>query len=258
MENINILAVGDIVGRPGREVLRKNLPKLKDLYDIEFIIANGENSAHGKGITPDIANELLFYDINVVTSGNHIWANKIIMGYMERESRLIRPANYPAGVKGNGYYIGKIKDKRICVINLMGRVYMEPLDCPFRKFDEIYNNVSKNADIIIVDFHAEATSEKQAFGWHADGRATAVFGTHTHVQTSDETILPGGTGYITDIGMTGAVDSVLGMDKNTAVHNFLYQTRMRLDVASGSKRLSGILFSINGDNKMTDIKRIVV
>lgn len=256
MTNVKIIAIGDIVGRPGREVLRKKLPGLVEEHGIDFVIANGENAAHGKGITPDISDELLFYNINVITTGNHLWNNKKIIGYIDREERLIKPANYPPETRGNGYFIGKVKGLTICVINLLGRVYMEPLDCPFRVFDEIYESVKNNVDIIIVDFHAEATSEKKAFGWHVDGRASAVFGTHTHVQTADEVILPEGTGYITDVGMTGASDSVIGMDKDTALQNFLTHTKLRLEVATGQKSLCGVLLTIGEDGKTRDIMRI--
>ncbi len=253
---IKILAIGDIVGKPGREVVRKKLPQLREEHAIDFIIANGENAAHGIGITPEISDELFFYNINVITTGNHVWHNKQILGYIDRERRLIKPANYPPSTAGAGYYLGKVKDRSICVINLMGRVFMEPLDCPFRKFDDIYRDVAKNADIVIVDFHAEATSEKRAFGWYVDGRATAVFGTHTHIQTSDEEILPHGTGYITDIGMTGSRESVIGMDKDAAINNFLHHTRNRLEVAAGVRCFSGVLLTVDEKGRTVEIRRI--
>jgi metallophosphoesterase (TIGR00282 family) len=256
MKPINILAIGDIVGKPGREILRKKLPQLKEEYRIDFVIANGENAAHGFGITPEVCDELFFYNVNVVTTGNHLWHHKQIMSYIERERRLIKPANFPPSTMGSGYCIGKAGDATICVINLMGRVFMEAIDCPFRKFDELYASLKNSADLFVVDFHAEATSEKQAFGWHVDGRATAVFGTHTHVQTADETILPGGTGYITDIGMTGSMESVIGMDKDTAVKNFLEHTRYRLDVASGVRMLNGAVFTVGENGRTTAVTRI--
>jgi len=253
---INILAIGDIVGKPGRGIVAQLLPEIKETYNIDFIIANGENVSGGFSITPKNASVLLSYGIDLITSGNHIWQNKKILEIIDIEPRLIRPANYPEGVPGKGYYIKNVGDISICVINLIGRLTLVTVDCPFRKFDEIYNSVDKNVDLIIVDFHAEATSEKQALGWYVDGRASVLFGTHTHVQTADERILPGGTGYITDIGMTGSFNSVIGMNKKMSIKNFLTQSRVKQEVASGDAMLNGAVFTIDKNGKTINVKRI--
>src|SRR3990172_2467702 len=181
-----ILAIGDIVGRPGREILKDRLQGIMDTHRIDLVVANGENSAGGKSITPDILHELFSIGVDVITTGNHVWDNKEVFKILDSEPALLRPANYPPGVKGHGWHIVERKGFRTCVINLQGRLFMEPIDCPFRKFDALYDELKDKADIIIIDFHAEATSEKRAFGWHVDGRASAVFGTHTHVQTVAE------------------------------------------------------------------------
>ncbi|MCU0847837.1 MAG: TIGR00282 family metallophosphoesterase [Spirochaetes bacterium] len=243
--SLKILAIGDIVGRAGREVLLSRLQGILDQHRIDFVIANGENSAGGFSITPEITQELLRAGVNVITSGNHIWDNKDIFSIIDSEPSLLRPANYPEGVKGKGYCISGKTGISICVINLQGRTNMEPIDCPFRKFDQIYEKIKDESDIIVVDFHAETTSEKRAFGWYVDGRASVMFGTHTHVQTADEEILPGGTGYITDIGMTGAFDSVIGMDKNVSINRFINQIRVRYEPAMGNPKINGVMFTVN-------------
>ncbi|HRZ25379.1 MAG TPA: TIGR00282 family metallophosphoesterase [Spirochaetota bacterium] len=253
---VKILAIGDIVGRSGRNVLHSRLQGLIDQHRLDFVIANGENAAGGRSITQAIARDFFSSGVNVITSGNHIWDNKDIYGLINDEPALLRPANYPRGVPGNGYYLGSFKGISICVINLLGRVHMEPVDCPFRAFDSIYGKISGSADIIIVDFHAEATSEKKAFGWYVDGRASAVFGTHTHVQTADEEVLPGGTGYITDVGMTGAFDSVIGMDKRQSIDKFLTQIRPRYEVASGNPGMNAVILEIDRSGKTLGITRI--
>ncbi len=194
--------------------------------------------------------------MDVVTTGNHVWDNNDVLKIIDREDRLLRPANYPVGVKGKGICHVNKKGLTITVINLMGRAMMEPIDCPFRAFDSLYESCRETSDIIIVDFHAETTSEKRALGWYVDGRATAIFGTHTHVQTADEEILPGGTGYITDVGMTGPFDSVIGMDKNQAIHKFLYQTRVRFEVATENPRINGVVFTVNSSGRTENIVRI--
>ncbi len=236
--------------------MRNRLQGIMEQNRVDFVIANGENAAGGSGVTPAVFRELISTGINVVTTGNHIWSNKDIHEIIESEKALLRPANYPAGVRGYGYNIFTVKGISICVINLMGRVNVLSIDCPFRKFDEIYREVQNKADIVIVDFHAEATSEKRAMGWYLDGRASLVFGTHTHVQTADEEILPGGTGYITDLGMTGPFDSVIGMDKTESIERFLTQIKPRFKVATGQSRINGIIADISRDGMTINIQRI--
>jgi metallophosphoesterase (TIGR00282 family) len=252
MKDIKILAIGDIIGRTGRNIVGNKLQGLVDRLRVDLVIANGENSAGGMGMMPDKTRELFSYGINVVTSGNHVWNKSDILEIIDSEPAFIRPANYPAGVAGKGYCIINVRGISICVINLMGRVLMTSLDCPFRKFDEIYNEVKDKCKIIIVDFHAEATSEKQALGWYVDGRASALFGTHTHVQTADERILNKGTGYITDIGMTGPFDSVIGMKKEKSIDFFLYQTKLKFEPATENPGLNGVLMTINRNTGKTE------
>jgi metallophosphoesterase (TIGR00282 family) len=257
-DSINILAIGDIVGRPGRDLVRDRLPEIVDHYRIDVVIANGENAAGGMSITPETAQEILSWGADVITTGNHVWNSKEISLFIGQEPRLLRPANYPEGVPGKGYFILTAAGFRVCVINLMGRLLMNPIDCPFRKFDALHGALKGEADVFVVDFHAEATSEKQAFGWYADGRATAVYGTHTHVQTADERILPGGTGYISDIGMTGSFNSVIGMDKKKSIERFLTFTKLKYDVASGSNKLNGVVITAGKGGKTRSMTRIVV
>lgn len=245
MKEIKILAIGDIIGRVGRNIVGDKLQGLVDRYRIDLVVANGENSAGGMGMTPDRTREIFSYGVNVITSGNHVWNKSEILEILDSEPSFIRPANYPPGVAGKGYCIVNVRGVSICVINLIGRVLMTTLDCPFRKFDEIYNEVKDKCKIIIIDFHAEATSEKQALGWYVDGRASALFGTHTHVQTADERILTKGTGYITDIGMTGPFDSVIGMKKEKSIDFFLYQTKMRFEPATENPGINGVIITIN-------------
>ncbi|MBN1497891.1 MAG: TIGR00282 family metallophosphoesterase [Spirochaetes bacterium] len=253
---MKILAVGDVVGRPGRQILKDKLQGIVDTHRVGMVIVNGENSAGGKSITPDIAKEFFAAGIDVITTGNHIWDNSEALKILD-EPALLRPANYPPGLKGHGYHIIDRKGFRICVINLQGRLFMEPIDCPFQKFDAIYEEVRDRADIIIVDLHAEATSEKRAFGWHVDGRASVVFGTHTHVMTADEEILPKGTGFITDIGMTGSFNSVIGVNKENSVRRFLTFTRVRFEVADGNCKVNAAVFEVNKEGRTEAITRII-
>ncbi len=254
---VRILAIGDIVGRTGRNILSSKLQGIIEINKIDFVIANGENASGGISITPEGVYELLSMGVNVITTGNHIWDKSDILKIIDDEKSLIRPANFPESNRGRGFNIYKYRGINICVINLQGRVHMTPIDCPFRKFDQIYEEVNTKADIIIIDFHAEATSEKKALGWYVDGRASCIFGTHTHVQTSDETILPGGTGYITDIGMTGAFDSVIGMDKDDSIVKFLTQTKIKYRVAKGNPGINGIIATINGNGTTENITRLI-
>ena len=255
-QSVKVFSIGDVIGRPGRDVIKDRLPGLIDLHQIDFVIANGENSAAGTSITPKIAKELFSFGINVITTGNHIFDRKEALMILNDEPALIRPANFPEGTAGNGFTFRNFKGINICVINLQGRVHMASLDCPFRKFDEIYSKVKEQADIIIVDFHAEATSEKKAMGWYVDGRASGIFGTHTHVQTSDDVILPKGTGYITDIGMTGAFNSVIGMDTGQSIRRFLSQIRVKYEVAHENLDINGVIMTFNKEGKTEDIFRI--
>jgi len=255
---MNILFIGDIYGRTGRSLLKDNLNKIIDEYKIDFTIANGENSAGGVGITKEIYDDLISYGIDVVTLGNHAWAQKKIFDFIDKENRLVRPANYPPGTPGKPYVIVEAKDKRIAVINMCGRVFMECLECPFRKIDDILEEIEGKADIKILDFHAEATSEKIAMGWYLDGRITAVLGTHTHVQTADERILPKGTGYITDVGMTGPANSVLGVKTDIIIKKFLTNLPGRFEAAEDSGQINGVILKINESNSVSDIKRLKV
>ena len=253
---MNILFIGDVVGRPGRNYLSTNLNRLVEENDIGFVIINGENSAGGVGITRSTYDELLSMGADIITLGNHSWAKKEVLEFIEDAERLIRPANYPEGTPGKGYRIAVKAGKRIAVINLCGRVYMDCIDCPFRVIDKILNELKDKADVIIVDFHGEATSEKLAMGWYLDGRVHAVLGTHTHVQTSDERILPGGTAYITDVGMTGPIDSILGVEKETVIRKFITGMPAKFEIAGGEVSVGAVCIQLDDNNKVTSIKRI--
>lgn len=255
-KTINILAVGDVVGRAGRDILSSKLRGIIDLNRVDLVVVNGENAAGGRSITPDIFRDFMELDVDVVTTGNHVWDNNDILKIIDVEDRLLRPANFPPMARGKGFCNIMKKGLNITVINLMGRALMHPLDCPFRTFDNIYEAYCKNSDIVVVDFHAEATSEKRALGWYLDGRASVVFGTHTHVQTCDEEILPKGEGYITDIGMTGAFDSVIGNDKNQAITRFISQTKVKVEIAEGNPKLNAVLFTVESSGRTVDIRRI--
>lgn len=257
VKSLKILAIGDIVGRTGRNYLQSKIQSIKELHKIDMVIANGENAAGGISITPDKLNELYSMGIDVVTTGNHIWDKNDIFSVIDNEKYLLRPANYPDINQGHGYTFFNCRGIKVSVINLQGRVHMEPIDNPFKKFDEIYEAIKDEADIIVVDFHAEATSEKQAFGWYLDGRASAVFGTHTHVQTSDERILPGGTGFITDVGMTGSLDSVIGMNKEISIRKFITGIRAKYTVAADNPVINGIIFTISKGGKTVEVLRLI-
>jgi len=255
---MTILFIGDIVGRPGRDLVQKGLRALLEHYDVDVTIANAENAAAGFGLTRDIGETLLDWGVDVMTSGNHIWDKKEVLEYIAVEPRLLRPANYPAGVPGRGSCVAQTRDGRsVGVINVMGRVFMAPLDDPFAVALREIDAVRHRARIIVVDVHAEATSEKIAMGWHLDGRVTAVIGTHTHVQTADERVLPGGTAYLTDAGMTGPHDSIIGMEKEPSLARFLNGMPTKFEPASGNRRLNGAI--IEADDKTgraTKITRI--
>jgi metallophosphoesterase (TIGR00282 family) len=245
---MKILLVGDIVGKPGRELVRKGLRGLVAHHEIDLVIANAENSAAGFGVTRDIGDTLLESGVDVMTSGNHIWDKKEVIEYIRTEPRLLRPANYPAGVPGRGSYVAETSDGRaVGVINAMGRVFMVPIDDPFAVVLREIEAIRHRTRVIIVDFHAEATSEKIAMGWHLDGKVTAVVGTHTHVQTADERILPNGTACLTDVGMTGPHDSIIGMDVEPSLSRFLTGMPTRFEPATGNPRLNAVI--IEADEK---------
>ncbi len=239
---MKILTIGDIVGRPGRQIVHKLLGGLREQYGIDMVIANGENSAGGFGLSVSTANELLKTNVDVITSGNHIWAQKDILPYLDNaDMPILRPLNYPPGAPGRGWLIAG----KVMVVNIIGRTFMNDNDCPFRAMDALLAETSPRPPIIIVDFHAEATSEKVAMGRYLDGRVSAVLGTHTHVGTIDSQILPGGTAYVTDIGMTGPSDSIIGDDVENVIKRFLTQMPHRLSVGKGKPVLNAILVEVN-------------
>ena len=255
---MRILFIGDIVGRPGRELVRQGLGSLVDHHSIDLVIANAENAAAGFGITREIGDQILEWGVDVMTSGNHIWDKKEALDYIGTESRLLRPANYPAGAPGNGSYLARSKDGHtVGVINVMGRVFMPLLDDPFAVVLKEIDALKSRARIIFVDFHCEATSEKVAMGWHLDGKVTAVVGTHTHVQTADERILPKGTAYLTDVGMTGPHDSVIGVEIEAALGKFINGLPARFDTATGNPRLNAVIIDADEQTgRATDIERL--
>jgi metallophosphoesterase (TIGR00282 family) len=237
-----ILFIGDIVGKPGRELVRRGLPALVAHHGVDLVIANVENAAAGFGVTPDLAEDFLEYGVNVMTGGNHTWDKKEIIPYFADQPRLLRPLNMPAGTPGRGRFIAQAANGvPVAVINGMGRVFMTAIDDPFRVIPEEIAAVKSEAKLIFVDFHAEATSEKVAMGWHLDGRATVMVGTHTHVQTADERILPQGMAYITDAGMTGAHDGVIGVERGAIIQRFLTGLPQRFETATENPRLNGVL-----------------
>jgi len=239
-----VLAIGDIIGKPGRQAIEKLLPDLRQQYGVELVVANAENAAGGFGLTPSTAKELLDAGVDVLTSGNHIWAQKEIIPYLDGEMPILRPLNYPPGVPGRGYII----NNRAMVVNLMGRTFMGDLDCPFRAMDKLIAELGHKSPIIIVDFHAEATSEKVAMGRYLDGRVTAVLGTHTHVGTIDAQVLAQGTAHVTDIGMTGPMDSVIGDDTEAVIKRFLTGMPHRLSVGEGKTVFNAVLVRVADDS----------
>jgi metallophosphoesterase (TIGR00282 family) len=243
---MNILFIGDIFASPGRGLVARFLQEIISTEKIQLAVANAENSAGGFGITPLIAQELFSTGLDLLTSGNHIWDKKEIFDYIGREPRLLRPANYPAELPGQGWIGTKARDgTAVAVINLQGRVHMPATDCPFRKADEILGALDPKIKVRLVDFHAELTSEKEAMGWHLNGRVSAMLGTHTHVPTADERILSGGTAYQTDVGMTGPYDSVIGSEKSLALRRFLTGMPIRLDSAKGGAELHATIVSVD-------------
>jgi 2',3'-cyclic-nucleotide 2'-phosphodiesterase len=257
---MRILFIGDIVGKAGRQAIDGVLEKVIAGHKIEFTVANGENAAGGMGITPAIAIEILDQGVDVLTSGNHIWAKKEIVPFLDEELRILRPANYPPKVPGRGSGIFHSRNgQKLGVLNLEGRVFMKHLDCPFRVGEKEVELLREETNIILVDFHAEATSEKMAMGWFLDGKVSAVLGTHTHVQTSDERILSEGTAYISDVGMTGPMDSVIGIRKEIALERLLTQIPWKFDVAKEEIELQGVVIDVNSKTgRSENIQRIKV
>lgn len=254
---VKVLAIGDVVGTAGRRAVRQILPGVVRDNGVEFVLANAENASGGTGLAPNEANELLDLGIHVLTGGNHTFRYRELYGQLQSNPRIARPANYPPGVPGKGvvYFPDEI-NPQVAVINLIGRTYMSPVDCPFRTADEILSSLDSRVRIVIVDFHAEATSEKVAMGWHLNGRVTAVVGTHTHVQTADERVLDGGTAYITDVGMCGPIDSVLGVDTDRVLERFRTQLPIRLTAADGHSVFSALLIDCDDDGTARSVARI--
>jgi metallophosphoesterase (TIGR00282 family) len=255
---MNLLFVGDIFGKPGREIARRAIPALVATRQIDLVIANVENSAAGFGVTGDIAATILEYGVDVMTSGNHVWDKKEVLEYFPTQPRLLRPANFPAGVPGRGSYVARTRTgEPVGVLNLMGRVFMTPLDDPFAVALREIDSLRAKARVIFVDFHAEATSEKVAMGWHLDGRVTAVVGTHTHVQTADERILPKGTACLTDAGMTGPHESIIGVTVEAALGRFINGMPAKFEAASGPARINAVIVTADpASGKATAIERI--
>lgn len=250
---MRILAIGDIVGKPARRAVRELLPSLYREYGIDLVIGNGENAAGGLGLTPSTAQELFDSGIDVITTGNHVWAHSELIPYLDGSLAILRPLNYPPATPGRGY----LSKGKILVVNLIGRTFIGSFDCPFRAMDQLLTRLEGKPTVIIVDFHAEATSEKVAMGRYLDGRVSAVLGTHTHVGTIDARILPGGTAYVTDIGMVGSKDSVIGDDIDSVINRFLTQIPRRLAVGKGTVAFDAILVEVNEETgRAVDIKRL--
>jgi metallophosphoesterase (TIGR00282 family) len=257
---MRILFVGDVVGKPGRRIVRERLQEIVDHKDIHLAVVNCENAAAGYGITAKLADELFDTGADILTSGNHVWDKKEILNYLPTHPRLLRPANYPDPLPGSGLFVGNTAHGvRYAVLNLQGRTYLPAIDSPFHKVDELLNSLDETVKVRFVDFHAEVTSEKIAFGWYLDGRVSAMIGTHTHVPTADERVLPGGTAYLTDAGMTGPYDSVIGMDKEASIRRFLEAVPIRFEPARADVRLSAVIVEVDeSSGKATSIERMMV
>lgn len=257
---VNILFIGDVVGKTGRNGLARVLDSLLTEHSVDLCIANGENAAGGFGLTPDTANDLFRLGVDVLTSGNHIFDKREILDHFAKDTRILRPANYPSGTPGLGTYLAKLKNgTQVGVLNLMGRVFMDTVDCPFKRADEEVEKLRKKTKIIFVDMHAEVTSEKVAMGRYLDGRVSAVLGSHTHVQTADDCILRQGTAYLSDAGMTGPMDSVIGIKTENAISKFLTRLPRRLETAGGEAQVHGALVSVNEETGRAEkIQRIQI
>ncbi len=257
MSSINLLFVGDVIGQPGMDIVQMWLPGLIQKYKADFVIVNGENISDGKGCTDKEGPKLFELGVNVITGGNHTWDKHQSQDYLKVEPRSLRPINYPKGTHGNGYYISETKKGKVAVINLQGRTFMTAIDCPFRSMDWILARIKQETKVVFVDFHAEATAEKMAMGFYLDGKVSAIVGTHTHIQTADERILPNGTGYITDVGMTGPYDSVIGMKVTAAINRFLFATPQKYETAKDNVHLAGMFFKIDTETgKTLELERI--
>jgi metallophosphoesterase (TIGR00282 family) len=257
---MKLLVIGDVVGRPGRDMVRDCLQQLRREHGIDLVVANVENAAAGFGLTPPIAEEFLSWGVDVMTSGNHVFDKKEIVEYIASTAELLRPANYPPRAPGSGVFIGKTKTEiPYAVINLQGRIFMPPTDCPFQTAEAILEKISADIKVRVVDMHGEATSEKQAMGWFLDGKVSAVVGTHTHVPTADECILPQGTAFLCDIGMTGPYDSVIGVDKHKIIEKFIDQMPRRFETATGDPRFSAVLIDVDETTgRARTIERVVI
>ena len=258
---MNLLFIGDVVGRNGRRVVERHLPQLVSEHEVEMVIINAENAAGGFGLTRSVAEQLFKMDAHVLTTGNHVWDKREILEFIDQEPAILRPLNYPSGTPGHGYCIvPSAAGEAVAVVNLMGQVFMPPmLDNPFHAMDALLPRIRERAKIIFVDFHAEATSEKQGMGWYLDGRVTAVIGTHTHVPTTDTRVLPGGTAFQSDAGMTGCYHSIIGMDVNKSIKRFVDTVPERMEVAAGAATLCGVLVSVDPASGLsTGIQRIRV
>jgi metallophosphoesterase (TIGR00282 family) len=254
---MKIFFIGDIVGKPGREALELNLPQILESHGIDLCIANAENAASGNGITPRLGEELLSLGIDVLTSGNHIWDKKEVLAYFDQQPKLLRPANYPPTTPGKGLFTGTTRSGHpFAVVNLQGRVFMPSIDCPFRTGDELLARLGDTFKVIFIDFHAEATAEKQAVGYYFDGRVSAIVGTHTHVVTADEQVLPKGTAYISDAGMTGPHDSIIGVKTEIILPKFINHLPARFDTATGDVRINGVEVEVDeGTGRALRIER---
>ncbi|KIJ86386.1 TIGR00282 family metallophosphoesterase [Staphylococcus saprophyticus] len=256
---MRLLFIGDIVGKVGREAITTYLSRLKQTYRPTVTIVNAENAAHGKGLTEKIYKDLLREGVDFMTMGNHTYGQRQIYDFIDSANRMVRPANFPEEAPGVGMRFIQINEIKLAIINLQGRAFMQDIDDPFKKADELINEAKKETDYIFVDFHAETTSEKNAMGWYLDGRASAVVGTHTHIQTSDERILPGGTGYITDVGMTGFYDGILGINRHQVITRFITSLPQRHVVPDeGRSVLSGVIIDINKEGRTTHIERVLI
>ncbi len=243
---VKLLFIGDVIGKPGREALSRELHRIVDRHMVDLVIANGENAAGGFGLTEETAQDMFKCGVQMITSGNHIWDKKDALEYIKREERIVRPANYPEGTPGRGTTIVKTPGGvKVGILNMEGRVFMNNLDCPFRCADREIAKLKEETPVILVDFHAEATSEKVSLGWYLDGRVSAVIGTHTHVQTADERILTAGTAYMTDAGMTGAFDSVIGVKKEEAILKFVSQRPSKFEVAKKDIRINAVAIEVD-------------
>ena len=247
---MRLLFLGDVVGKPGRQILKERLAALQSHHSADFTVVNAENAAAGKGLTPAIADEILGLGVEVLTTGNHVWAQRGFEEYLESEPRVLRPLNFPLDTPGNGIFRGRSRQgDPVIVINLQGRVFMQPIDCPFRALDDALETLpGGDCPTILIDMHAEATSEKLAMGWYSDGRVSAVLGTHTHVPTADARLLPGGTAYCTDVGMTGPYDSIIGTRPDLALYRFLTARPARFQVASSNTRIAGAVVDIDPES----------